>query len=50
MCEFCKEWKEKDTICGSDIPIYYCGHKDSTLTQAQILRTEILTECIKINC
>ena len=38
MCEFCKEWKGKDTICGSDIPIYYCGHKDSTLTQAQILK------------
>ena len=38
MCEFCEEWKGKDTICGSDIPIYYAGHKDSTLTQAQILK------------
>ena len=38
MCEFCKEWHSENTICGSDIPIYYCGNKDSTLTQAQILK------------
>ena len=38
MCDFCKEWKEKDIIRGSDIPIYCCGHKDYALTQAQILK------------
>ena len=38
MCEFCREWKSKDTICGSEIPIYFCGNKDSTLTEAQVLK------------
>lgn len=38
MCEFCKEWQNKDTICGSEMPIYPCGNRNSKLTEAQLLK------------
>lgn len=38
MCDFCREWKDKEMICGSEIPILFCGYKNSMLTEAQVLK------------
>ena len=37
MCEFCKNWYDKNTICGADIKIYKCAN-ETELTTAQIMK------------
>ena len=38
MCKFCRNWHDEDTICGSEMPIYPCGNRNSNLTEAQLLK------------
>lgn len=38
MCKFCREWHGEDTICGSEMPIFPCGNRNSKLTEAQLLK------------
>ena len=38
MCEVCRSWHNEDTICGSEMPIYSCGNRNSNLTEAQLLK------------
>lgn len=37
MCEFCKNWHDKNTICGADIKIHKCAN-ETELTTAQIMK------------
>ena len=37
MCEFCRTWHNKNTICGADIKIHKCA-SETTLTTAQIIK------------
>lgn len=37
MCEFCKNWHDKNTICGADIKIHKCAN-ETNLTEARILK------------
>lgn len=38
MCEFCREWHDRDTICGADIKIHKCA-RETDLTTAQIMKS-----------
>lgn len=37
MCEFCRTWHNKNTICGADIKIHKCT-SETDLTTAQIMK------------
>lgn len=39
MCDFCRKWHSKNTICGSEIKVnQYDNNIVSSLTNAQILK------------
>lgn len=38
MCEFCRQWHDENTICGSEMKIYKCA-KETELTTAQIMKS-----------
>lgn len=38
MCEFCRQWHDENTICGSEIKIHKCA-KETELTTAQIMKS-----------
>ena len=37
MCEFCRQWKDENTICGKDIKINPCASA-TDLSDAQIIK------------
>lgn len=38
MCEFCREWHDKDAICGANMKIHKCVN-ETDLTTAQIMKS-----------
>lgn len=39
MCEFCRNWHDENTICGSGIKISKCAN-ETDLTAAQVVKND----------